>query len=96
MTSADLTALSRDELVALILTQAAQMAALEQELAALRAQRDTPPALPTTSRNSSQPPSQDQKPAHRVNGPKRKHRPPAGHVKQARPLTAHPEHVVKL
>ena len=72
--------LSRDELIALVLQLAERLAQLEAEVERLK-------RPPTTSRNSSQPPSRDQK----ANPPKSKrkyHRgAKPGHTKAARPLT---------
>lgn len=81
--------LSRDELIALVLQLAERLAQLEAEVERLK-------RLPTTSRNSSQPPSRDQK----ANAPKskRKHHRGAkpGHTKADRPLTDKPDQVIEV
>jgi uncharacterized small protein (DUF1192 family) len=45
----------------------------------------------TNSRNSSQPPSRDQKPNQPAGKPKKKHGPPFGHQKFSRPLLDNPK-----
>lgn len=103
MTRAELDSLSREELIVMVLGQAEQMAALQATLAQLQAdyvalrlkfEKGKPP--PTTSRNSSQPPSRDQKANPPEAQAKRKHGPPAGHTKHERPFVAEPDHVVEV
>src|ERR687885_784189 len=53
--------LSKDELVALVLAQAAQIEAFMRRVAALEAKLNEPPKTPKTPDNSSKPPSQGQK-----------------------------------
>lgn len=88
-TAESLRDLSRDELIALVLQMAERLAALEAEVERLK-------RPPTTSRNSSQPPSRDQK----ANAPKskRKHHrgAKAGHLKAERPLTDKPDQVIEV
>ena len=67
--------------------QQPRIAELEAELARLR-----PP--PTTSSNSSQPPSRDQKGNQPEQKKPRKHGPPFGHPKYARPLSDHPDRII--
>jgi hypothetical protein len=88
MTSANLEELSREELIGLLLAQAEQMAAfqamivqLQTDNEALRIKLEKLQKPPTSSSNSSQPPSRDQKRNKPANRPKRKHGPPSGHVK---------------
>ena len=50
----------------------------------------------TNSRNSSQPPSRDQKPSQPSDKPKKKHGPPFGHQKFLRPLVDNPDHVIQV
>ena len=103
MIRAELDALSREELIVLVLAQAEQLATLQVTFAQLQAnyavlrlkfEKDQPP--PTTSHNSSHPPSRDQK----VNQPEaratRKRGSPIGHAKPARKFVADPDHVVEL
>jgi len=103
MTRAELDALSREELIAVVLAQAEQIAALQATLARLQSdsaalrlklEKDQPP--PTTSRNSSKPPSRDQKSDIPESHAKRKHGPPAGHAKHERKFVAEPDHVVEV
>ena len=103
MSRAELDALSREELIVLVLAQAEQLvtlqapcAQLQADYAALRLQfeKDQPP--PTTSHNSSHPPSRDQKVNQPESRAKRKHGPPIGHAKHERKFVADPDHVVEL
>jgi transposase len=103
MIRAELDALSREALIGMVLAQAEQLAALQATLTQLQAdyaalrlkfEKDQPP--PTTSRNSSQPPSRDQKANKPEAGAKRKYGPAAGHVKHERQFVADPDHVVEL
>jgi transposase len=88
--------LSREELIAIILSQAAQMEAMRKEMEVLRLKLDKRQKPPTNSGNSSQPPSQDQKSEKMVNRPKRKHGRANGHEKQERQFVSEPDHVVEL
>lgn len=88
--------LSREELIALLLAQAAQMADLQKEIEVLRMKVEKLQKPPTNSQNSSQPPSRDQKPGKLVNRPKRKHGARPGHEKHERKFVAQPDHVVEL
>src|SRR5664279_6140212 len=88
--------LSREELVSLLLSQAALIATLQKEVEVLKmklAKRQKPP---TNSQNSYQPPSRDQKSGKMVNHPKRKHGPAEGHEKHERQFVANPDRVVDL
>ncbi|MCC6188573.1 MAG: IS66 family transposase [Anaerolineales bacterium] len=80
--------LTRDELIAQVLQLAERLERLEAEVERLK-------RPPPTSRNSSQPPSRDQKP----NAPARKRRrhrgAKAGHAKAARPLTDKPDQTIE-
>jgi transposase len=97
MSEQELNDLSREELIRIILAQAAQISALQKEIEALRLKLEKNQKKPVTnSKNSSQPPSQDQKPGKMVNRPKRKHGPAQGHEKHERKLVAQPDHVVEL
>ena len=103
MTQDELTRLSREALVDLVLAEHAQLEALQavntqlkadNEALKLKLEKGKKP--PTNSSNSSQPPSRDHKP----NGPKgrgkRRHGPPQGHAKHERKLVAQPDHIVNL
>lgn len=88
-TAESLRALSRDELIALLLQMAERLAQLEAEVERLK----RPPA---TSRNSSQPPSRDQK-ANRPKAKRRRHRgAKTGHAKVERPLADKPDQVIEV
>ena len=86
MTQQEIEHLNREELIRIILAQAEQIASLQVIVAQLEADNDAlrmklekqqkPPA---NSKNSSQPPSRDQKSGKMVNRPKRKHGPANGH-----------------
>ena len=95
--------LSREELIRIILAQAEQIASLQVIVAQLKADNDAlrmklekQQKPPTNSKNSSQPPSRDQKSGKVVNHPKRKHGPANGHEKHERKWVADPDHVVEL
>jgi len=80
--------LSREELLALVLQLIAEVQRLQAEVAHLK-------QPPTTSQNSSQPPSRDQK--RNLSAP-RAHRPRGarpGHLKAVRPLVEHPDTVIE-
>jgi transposase len=88
-TSDSLRDLSRDELITLVIQLAERLERLEAEV-----ERRKPP--PATSRNSSQPPSRDQK-ADRPKPKRRRHRgAKAGHAKAERPLTDSPDRVIEV
>ena len=103
MPPAKLEELTREELIGLVLAQAEQMAAFQVMLAqvqaeneALRVKLEKLEKPPTSSSNSSQPPSRDQKRNKPTNRAKRKHGPPAGHVKYERRFVAEPDQIVPL
>jgi transposase len=103
MTQDDLSQLSRDELIQMILTQYQQNVALQETVAqlkadneALRLKLEKGKKPPTNSSNSSQPPSRDQKRSLPVDRHKRKHGPPLGHAKHERKLVANPDQIVEV
>ena len=96
MTQPAIEELSREELVKIVLAQAAQIAVLQKEIEVLRLKLEKQQKPPTTSKNSSQPPSRDQKAGKLVNRPKRKHGPAKGHEKHERKFIAQPDHIVEL
>jgi transposase len=96
MTEQELQQLSREELISLLLSQAALIAALQKEVEALKMKLAKKPKPPTNSQNSSQPPSRDQKSGKLFNHPKNKHGPAEGHEKHEREFVANPDHVVDL
>ena len=81
--------LTREDLIELILQQAEDIRRLQAEVAALK-------KPPTTSRNSSQPPSRDWKPNRpaRKSGKRRGAQP--GHAKAERPLVEKPDTVIDV
>jgi transposase len=103
LTKDELDDLSRESLIEIVLKQAAQiellqagLIQLQQEIEVLRKKLEHNQKPPTTSNNSSQPPSKDQK----GNMPKGKHRhkhgPPMGHEKHERQLVAQADHIVNI
>ena len=103
MTQDELAQMGRDELIELVLAEHAQLEALQEILAQLKADND---ALrlklekgkkpPTNSSNSSQPPSLDHKPSLSKDRHKRRHGPPQGHAKYERKFVSQPDHIVNL
>lgn len=103
MTQDDLTQLSKEELVQMILALYQQNEALQAAIAelkadneALRLKLERGKKPPTNSSNSSQPPSRDHKSSLPADRRKRRHGPPAGHAKHERQFVANPDHVVEL
>jgi transposase len=103
MTREDLAQLSRDELIAMILTQYHQNVALQEAVAelkadneALRLKLEKSKKPPTNSSNSSQPPSKDQKRNLPKDRRRRRHGAPVGHAKHERKMVAKADHVVSV
>lgn len=106
MTRDSLESLSREELITLLLTQTEQRDSLQALVAQLQAENEvlrlkleklqSAPPPPTTSRNSSQPPSRDQKGNKPANPARRKHGPPQGHPKYERQFVTNPDETVEL
>jgi transposase len=96
MTQDDLARLSREELIELILAEHAQLEALRADYEAMKLKLEKGKKPPTNSGNSSQPPSRDQKVNLPKDRKKRRHGPPAGHVKYERKFVAQPDHVVEV
>ena len=103
MTQDDLTQLSKEELVQMVLALYHQNEALQAAIAelkadneALRLKLEKGKKPPTNSSNSSQPPSRDHKSSLPANRRKRKHGPPVGHARHERQFVANPDHVVEL
>ena len=82
-----LLALSKDDLIALILAQQAQIEALSARIAEMEARLNIPPKTPD---NSSTPPSAGQKPS-RPDRPRRSRR---GRPGVTRALAEHPDRVI--
>src|SRR4030043_2280559 len=85
----DLDRLTKEELIQLILT-------LQAELEALKMKFDKNQKPPTSSRNSSQPPSRDQKGNLPASRRKHRHGPPLGHEKHERKFVAQPDQTIEL
>jgi transposase len=96
MTQDDLTRMSREELIELALQVYGQNVKLQAEIEALKLKLGKGKKPPTNSSNSSQPPSQDQKPNAPKDRRKRRHGPPQGHTKHEREFVAQPDHVVEI
>src|SRR4030043_1993057 len=89
MGKTELEALSKEELIELILT-------LQVEIEALKLKFEKNQKPPTSSKNSSQPPSRDQKGNLPPGRRKRRHGPPIGHEKHERKLVAQADHTIEL
>jgi transposase len=89
MTREDVTQLSHDKLVNLVLEQQAEIEALRMKL-------DKGKKPPTNSGNSSPPPAQDQKGNTSSKQKRHRHGPPKGHAKFERKFVSQPDHVVEL
>jgi transposase len=85
--------LSREELLALVIRQQEIIARLETEVAALKAELEKFRRPRPTSRNSSQPPSLDQKANSDPQRKKRKKK-CRGHARQTRPLVEKPDQII--
>jgi len=96
MTQNDLAQMSRDELIELILAQIEQLAQLKADNEALRLKLEKGKKPPTSSSNSSQPPSRDQKRSLPSDRRKGRHGPPAGHPRHERQFVANPDHIVEV
>lgn len=89
MSKTDLASFSKEELIQLILV-------LQDEIEALKLKFEKNQKPPTSSKNSSQPPSRDQKgnlPTHRR---RHRHGPPIGHEKHVRKFIAQPDQTIEL
>ena len=89
MGKTELEALSKEELIQLILT-------LQVEIEALKLKFEKNQKPPTSSKNSSQPPSRDQKGNLPASRRRRRHGPPSGHEKHERKFVAQPDHILEL
>ena len=91
--------LTREELLALLKALLPEFESLRQRVANLEADNERLKQQltgSTNSRNSSQPPSRDQKSNLPPGKPKKKHGPPFGHQKFSRPLTDDPDRVIQV
>jgi transposase len=96
MNRAELESLSKEDLIQLILEQARQLAQLRADIEALKLKLEGKQKPPTSSKNSSQPPSRDQKGNQPKDKRKHRHGPPVGHEKHERALVANPDHTVNV
>ena len=96
MAREELEELTKAELIELILGQAEQLAKLQADYEALKLKFEKNCKLPTTSQNSSQPPSRDQKGNKPKDRRKRRHGPPLGHEKHERKFVAQANQVVDV
>ena len=96
MTQEELDLLSKEELIRLILEQAKQLAQLKADYEALKLKLERQKKPPTTSKNSSQPPSKDQKNNQPEGRQRHKHGPPQGHEKHERKFVEKADKVVNL
>lgn len=97
MAREDLEALTKEELIDLILKQAEQLAKLQADYEALKLKfEQNQKKPPTTSQNSSQPSSRDQKGNKPKDRRKRRHGPPLGHEKHERKLVVQADEVVNV
>jgi len=85
----ELESFSKEELIQLIL-------ALQDEIEALKLKFEKNQKPPTSSKNSSQPPSRDQKGNLPSGRRKRRHGPPLGHEKHVRKFVAQPDKTIVL
>lgn len=85
--------LSREDLLDLVIRQQEIIALLQAEVAALKAELDKFRRPPATSRNSSRPPSLDQKANSDPQKKKRKKK-RRGHARQTRPLVENPDQII--
>lgn len=95
--------LSREEMIAMLVSQAEEITALQRliqtiqtEYTALKLKVEQGQKPSTNSKNSSQPPSLDRKKNKAATEKKRKHGPPEGHVKYERNWVAEPDRVVAI
>jgi len=91
--------LPSEELRPLLKALLAEFESLRQRVANLEAENERLKQQltgSTNSRNSSQPPSRDQKPNQPSDKPKKKHGPPFGHQKFSRPLLDNPDRVIQV
>ncbi len=89
MDKVELESFSKEELIQLILV-------LQDEIEALKLKFEKNQKPPTSSKNSSQPPSRDQKGNLPANRRRHRHGPPIGHEKHVRRFVAQPDQTIGL
>jgi len=92
----DFETLTKDELIELILAQYEQLTKLQADYEALKLKFEKNQKPPTSSRNSSQPPSRDQKGNLPTSRRRHRHGPPIGHEKHERKFVARPDRTIEL
>jgi len=92
----DFETLTKDELIELILAQYEQLTKLQADYEALKLKFEKNQKPPTSSRNSSQPPSRDQKGNLPTSRRRHQHGPPIGHEKHERKFVARPDRTIEL
>ena len=85
---------SNSELVVVVRLLLARVEALEKENQLLREEIERLKRPKPNSRNSSQPPSRDQKPNSSNDRPRKKHGPSFGHKRFVRPLVENPDKII--
>ena len=85
---------SHSELVMMVRLLLARVESLEKEVQMLREENERLKRPKPNSRNSSQPPSRDQKSNSPADRPKKKHGPPFGHKRFVRQLVENPDKVI--
>ena len=96
MGKTDFETLTKDELIELILAQYEQLTKLQADYEALKLKFEKNQKPPTSSRNSSQPPSRDQKGNLPTSRRRHRHGPPIGHEKHERKFVAQADHTIEL
>src|SRR4030066_1454498 len=89
MGKTELEALTKEELIELILT-------LQVEIEALKLKFEKNQKPPTSTKNTSQPPSRDQKGNLPPSRRRHRHGPPIGHEKHERKFVARPDRSIEL
>ncbi len=96
MDEADLDKLRKDDLIKIIFEQYEQLKQLRADYEALKMKFEKNQRPPTSSKNSSQPPSRDQKGTLPKGRRRHRHGSPAGHEKHERKFVAQPDKIVEL
>lgn len=99
LTTEQIDKFSREELLELLkqlLPLVAEVERLKQRVSALEAENERLKNQSANSRNSSKPPSHDQKVSLPPKKKRKKHGPPFGHQKFSRPLVDNPDRVIQV